>query len=125
MAQSDGAIRKGPNKKKGRIVGAIVFVSALWFGVAGAAAAENLCTAHAEIAKRRESGYAETPVAIGLSASGGSVEVFAGEAWDGRDTAPARARGVSDPVLRSGSGWSARGAKDRRRNRAVSSRDNS
>ncbi len=63
----------------------------MWFGVARVAAAENLCTAHANIAKRLESGYAETPVAIGLSANGGSVEVFAGAAWDGRDTAPARA----------------------------------
>jgi TRAP-type mannitol/chloroaromatic compound transport system permease large subunit len=93
-----------------RIVGAIVFVSALWFGVAGVAAAENLCMPQADIAKRLESGYAETPVAIGLSANGGLVEVFAspdgetwtlvittpkgiscvviaGEAWDDRDTA--------------------------------------
>ena len=111
--------------KKGRIVGAIVFVSALWFGVAGVAAAENLGMAHADIAKRLESGYAETPVATGLSANGGSVEVLgspdgetwtlvitapkgiscaviAGEAWDGRDTALAGARGVSDPVSRRG-----------------------
>ena len=111
--------------KKGRIVGAIVFVSALWFGVAGVAAAENLGMAHADIAKRLESGYAETPVATGLSANGGSVvvlgspdgetwtlvitapkgiscAVIAGEAWDGRDTALAGARGVSDPVLYQG-----------------------
>ncbi len=94
----------------GRIVGAIAFVSPLWFGVAAGAAAENLCMLHADIAKWLESGYAETPVAIGLSANGGLVEVLAspdgetwtlvtttpkgvscvviaGEAWDGRDTA--------------------------------------
>ena len=87
-------------------VDAIAFVSASWFGVAAVAAAE-------------------TPVAIGLSANGGLVEgfaspdgetwtlviatpkggvraVIAGEAWDGRDTGGAGARGVRDPVSRRG-----------------------
>ena len=92
----------------GRIVGAIVFVSALWFGVAGVAAAENLCMPHADIAKRLESGYAETPVAIGLSANGGLVEVFAspdGETWTLVITTP---KGVSCVVI-AGEAWDGRG----------------
>ena len=76
-------------------VDAIAFVSALWFGVAAVAAAE-------------------APVAIGLSANGGWVEVFAspdGETWTlviatpkggVRAVIAGEARGVRDPVSRRG-----------------------
>ena len=46
--------------------------------------AQSVCAAHAEVAKRLNSGYSETPTAIGLASNGGVIELFStvdGSTW--------------------------------------------
>ncbi len=65
-------------------LGATALAVALVVGFRATASAQSVCTTHAEVIKQLGNRHSEAPVAIGLSGSGGVVEVFAtsdGSTW--------------------------------------------
>ena len=87
-----------------------VLLVGLVSGVPSSAVAQTACAEHAEIVKQLGKHHAETPVALGLAANGGVVEVFPtrdGSTWTMVITMP---NGVSC-MMASGESWEAFPAK--------------
>ncbi len=67
-----------------RSLGATALAVALVVGFRATASAQSVCTTHAEVIEQLGNRHSEAPVAIGLSGSGGVIEVFAtsdGSTW--------------------------------------------
>jgi hypothetical protein len=63
------------------VIALIVLAS---MGVPGAASAQQLCAEHADVVKQLDARHAEAPVAFGITANGGVIEVFStgdGSTW--------------------------------------------
>lgn len=87
-----------------------VLLVGLVSGVPSSAAAQTVCAEHAEVVKQLGKQHAETPVALGLSANGGVVEVFStkdGSTWTMVITMP---NGVTC-MMAAGESWEAFPAK--------------
>ena len=88
--------RKSPTFTLVRVFGAVGITLALLLAAAAPASAappaqapaqspaQIVCATHAEVAKRLDSGYSETPTAIGLASNGAVIELFSttdGSTW--------------------------------------------
>ena len=84
--------RESPKFTFVRVFGAVGAALALLLAAAAPASAgppaqspaQSVCATHAEVAKRLDSGYSETPTAIGLASNGSVIELFSttdGSTW--------------------------------------------
>ncbi len=67
-----------------RVFAGTVLVLALLSGAPAPAAALSVCATHTEVVKQLDARHAEAPVAMGMAANGGIVEVFStgdGSTW--------------------------------------------
>ncbi len=95
--------RESPKAAMLRVFGAAGLALALLLGVVAQASAQSVCATHAKVAKQLESQYAEAPIAIGLTSTGGVIELFTtrdGSTWtlvmtmpDGKSCAVAAGQG--------------------------------
>ena len=84
--------RESPKVTLVRVFGAVGAALALLLVAAAPASAappvqspaQLVCAAHADVAQQLDSGYSETPAAIGLASNGGVIELFStvdGSTW--------------------------------------------
>ncbi len=82
--------RESPKFTFVRVFGAVGAALALLLAAVAPASAgppaqaQSVCAAHADVAKQLDSGYSETPTAIGLASNGSVIELFStvdGSTW--------------------------------------------